>query len=104
MKDVVEQQIEELLRRDFRALDDDGFTAKVMRALPERGPRGAAWLPVGGLIGGLLGWWSLLPASLLQGATGEWLAGEVGGSLAILYLLLLVVGLLTCAWSLEEDA
>ena len=27
MKDVVEQQIEELLRRDFRALDDDGFTA-----------------------------------------------------------------------------
>lgn len=100
-----EPDIDALLHGDFAGpVADDGFSAQVMQALPPRRPRRALLLPLAALIGGLLAWLSLLPSPLLQGAGSEWLAGQMGGSLAVVCVVLLGVGLLGCGWALEENA
>lgn len=79
---------------------DDGFTARVMRALP---PRRSRWpLPLALLAGSLLAWLALSPAPLWEQATRQWLSLELGGSALWVCALLLGIGLLSCAWALEE--
>jgi uncharacterized membrane protein (DUF485 family) len=104
MNNLAEEQLEELLRREFAgAVADDGFSARVMRALPRR-TRQIAWLlPAVALSGGLLAWLALLPSPLLQGAAREWLAGEAGANLVVLWTVLFGVGLLSCAWAIDES-
>ncbi|MGQ3054097.1 MAG: hypothetical protein ACT6S0_20140 [Roseateles sp.] len=105
MNDLSEQHIDELLRSGFEgAVADDGFSAQVMSALPQRRRLRAALVPGAALVGGLLAWLSLLPTPLVQGAASEWLAGDVGASLVVMHLVLLGLGLLSCAWALEEES
>lgn len=105
MNDLSEEQLDELLRREFAAaVADDGFSARVMRALPRR-RRQIAWLlPAAALIGGLLTWLALLPAPLLQGAAREWLAGDAGANVVVLWAVLFVVAVLSCGWAMEESS
>ncbi len=102
MADLSDQALEELLRRDVRAIPDQGFSARVMRALPTP-PRQRHWLmPAAAISGALLAWLALLPATLLQQAASDWLAGNMGPSTLALWALVLCVGLLGCGWALEE--
>jgi hypothetical protein len=104
MNDIPDQELDDLLRRAFTgAVEDDGFSARVMRALPVR-RRPRPWLLSGAaLAGGLLAWWALLPSPLLQQFAREWLASDFGGVSAAVYILLFGVSLLSCGWALEEQ-
>lgn len=104
MNDISDQELDDLLRRAFTAgaVEDDGFSARVMRSLPAR-RRPRPWLLSGAaLAGGLLAWWALLPSPLLQEFAREWLAGHFGGASAGVYILLFGVSLLGSGWALEE--
>lgn len=105
MNGLSDEQLDELLRGNLvTAVADDGFSARVMRALPPR-PRRHPWLlPVAALAGCLLAGLALLPAPPLQQATGEWFAADIGAPSAVLCALLLGVALLGCGWALEESA
>jgi hypothetical protein len=103
MNEISDQQIDELLRRDFRGgVPDDGFSGRVIHALPAR-RRPRPWLlPIAALVGSLLAWLALLPSSLLQQAAQEWIAGSFGATSAGVWMLLLSVSMLGCGWALEE--
>ncbi len=103
MNELDDQKLDELLRCEFAgAVADDGFSARVMRILPPR-QRSQPWLlPIAALAGGLLTWLALLPSPLLQQASREWLAGDLGTTSAVVCAILLGVGLLGCGWALEE--
>jgi hypothetical protein len=104
MNDISDQELDDLLRRAFTgAVEDNGFSARVMRALPVR-RRPRPWrLSGAALAGGLLAWWALLPSPLLQQFALEWLAGDFGGVSAAVYILVFGVSLLGCGWALEEQ-
>lgn len=103
MNDFSDQELDDLLRRAFTgAVADDGFSARVMRALPARRRQRPWLLPAAVLVGGLLAWLALLPSPLLQQVGREWLAGDFGGASAAVYMLLFGVSLLGCGWALEE--
>lgn len=103
MSEMTDQELDELLRRDFAVgVADEGFSERVMRALPPRQGQKPWLLPLATLTGGLLAWLALLPSPLLQQATREWLAGDIGPTSVAVYALLLGVGVLGCVWALEE--
>jgi hypothetical protein len=103
MNDVSDQKLDELLRRDFAgAVADDGFSAQVMRALPPRRRQRTKLLPIAALIGGLPACLALLPSTLLQQATNEWLTADICSAFVVVCVLLLGVSLLGCSWALEE--
>lgn len=103
MSDISDQRIHDLLRRDFSAVPEDGFSAQVTRALPAR-QRPRPWLlPVAALAGSLLTWMTLLPSPLLQQVAHEWLTGGFGAASAGICVLLLGLSLLGCGWALEES-
>lgn len=99
-----DEHLEDLLRRDFVAstVPDDGFSARVLRALPARRPRRRWLLPAAATAGLALAWLSLLPAPLWQEATREWMSSKFQLSAWVVCALLLGVSLLGCAWALEE--
>lgn len=103
MTEFSDESLDDLLRRSFAgAVADDGFTARVMHALPARRQR--PWLlPGAALAGGLLAWLALLPSSLWQQVAQEWLSGGFGMATAGGCVLLLGVSLLGCGWALAED-
>lgn len=103
MNQPSEQKLDEMLRRGFPgAVADEGFSARVMRALPAR-RRPRPWLlPAAMLAGVLLTWLTLLPSPLLQQAAREWAAGGLGATSVAVYALLLGVMWLGCSWALEE--
>jgi hypothetical protein len=96
-------EFDERLRRAFEAeVADGGFTARVMQALPPR-PRRRAWpLTAAALAGSVLAWLSLAPSTLVELAAVEWLAADPGPHAAVLLALLGGMGVLGCAWALEE--
>ncbi len=104
MNDTADRKLDDLLRRSFTgAVDDDGFSERVMSALPTRRRKQSWLLPAAALIGGLLVWWTLLPSELVQQVAREWLAGDQGAASAGVYALLLGFSWLGCAWALEES-
>jgi hypothetical protein len=103
MTELDDQKLDDLLRRQFPgAVAEDGFTSRVMRALPpRRAPR--PWLVPGAAVAGsLLAWLALMPSPVWQQAAREWLQGDFGAATAGIGVLLVVVTLVSCAWSLEE--
>jgi hypothetical protein len=104
MTDPSDSTLEDALRRGFAgAVADDGFTARVMRALPAR-RRPRPWLLQGAaLSGGLLAWLALLPSPLWRQVAQEWLAGDFGIALAGCCVLALGVSVLGCGWALAEE-
>jgi hypothetical protein len=103
MTELDDQKLDDLLRRQFPgAVADDGFTARVMRVLPpRRQPR--PWLvPGAAVVGSVLAWLALMPSPVWQQAAREWLQGDLGAATAGIGVLLMVVTLVSCAWSLEE--
>jgi hypothetical protein len=104
MNETSDSQIDDLLRRHFTGpVPDDGFSARVARALPaRRGPR--PWLlPVAALSGSLAAWVTLMPSPLLQQVAREGIDGGFGATTVALGVLLLAVSLLGCGWALEES-
>jgi hypothetical protein len=104
MNEISDERLDDLLRRDFDgAVADDGFSARVMRALPARRRQRPWLLPAAALAGGLLAWLSLLPSALLQQVADEWLGGGLGAASAGVCVLLLGVSVLGCGWALDES-
>jgi hypothetical protein len=95
--------LDDWLRREFEGpVADDGFATRVMGCLPPR-PRRASWLlPATAIAGSLLAWLALAPSPWLELAAREALAADFGASSAVLLALLFGMGLLGCAWALEE--
>ena len=104
MTDLDDQKLDDLLRRQFPgAVADDGFTARVMRALPPRRQPRSCLVPGAAVAGSLLAWLALMPSPVWQQAAREWLAGDPGAATAGIAVLLLAMTLAGCAWSLEEN-
>jgi hypothetical protein len=103
---LTDAQLDDLLHREFATatVPDDGFSARVLHALPPRRRQRRWLLPSAVLIGALLAWLSLLPSPLLQQATREWATSNLHLSSVVVWALLLGVSLLGCAWALEEEA
>lgn len=103
LDDTSDPKLDDLLRRQFPgAVAEDGFTSRVMRALPPRRQPRAWLLPGAAVAGSLLAWLALMPSPVWQHAAREWLAGDLGAASAGIGVLLLAVTLASCAWSLEE--
>jgi len=105
MSEMTETELDELLRREFSGpAADEGFSRRVLRALPARRRQRPWLLPVSALLGVVLACLALLPAPLLQQVTLEWQAGAFGSAAAVFCVLLLGMSLLGCGWALEESA
>ncbi len=103
LNDTSDHKLDELLRRQFPgAVADDGFSARVMHALPQRRASRPWLLPVAAVAGTLLAWLALMPSPVWQQAAQEWLQGNLGAATAGIGLLMFAVTLASCAWSLEE--
>lgn len=104
MNDISDEKLDDLLHRAFTgAVEDGGFSARVIRALPARQWQRLWLLPGAALAGGLLAWLTLLPSALLQQAASEWLAGGFGAASAGVCVLLFGVSVLGCSWALDES-
>lgn len=103
MDERTDRALDALLRKGFPGeLADDGFSARVMRALPPRRRQRPWLLPAAALAGGLLAWLAVLPAQAWQDIAREWLARDIGPVTVGTGALLLVVSMLGCAWALDE--
>lgn len=104
MNDMSDEKLDDLLRRAFTGpVEDGGFSARVIRALPTRAPQRPWLLPGAALAGSLLAWLALRPSTLLQQAANEWLAGGFGAASAGVCVLLFGVSVLGCGWALDES-
>lgn len=102
--DRSDRALDELLRKGFQGeVADEGFSARVMRALPPRRRERPWLLPAAALAGGLLAWLAVLPAQAWQDLAREWLAGDIGPLTLGVGALMLVVSMLGCAWALDEN-
>jgi hypothetical protein len=103
MTDVQDQLIDDLLRREFgRAIPDDGFSSRVVAALPAR-ERPRQWMvPTALVAGGASAWASLWPAELWPLAAEAWAAGSPAAPIMVTLALGLAMGFVACAWALAE--
>lgn len=101
---LTDTELDALLRRDFVAatVPDDGFSTRVLRALPPRRRKRAWLLPVAALVGALLAWLTLLPAAPWLEVLREWATEQIPLSAWVVWALLFGTGLLGCAWAVEE--
>jgi hypothetical protein len=103
MNGISDQKLDDLLRRNLAgAVEDNGFTERVMHALPSRRRQQRWLLPGAAMAGGVLGWSALAPSPLLEQLTREFLAGAFGTTSALFCLVLFGVSLLGVGWALEE--
>lgn len=103
MNEAQDRALEAWLRHEFEGpVADDGFTARVTGLLPSRRRRRDWPLPAAAVAGTLVTGLALAPSPFLQLAAREWLAAEFSASAAVLLALLFIMGMLGCAWALEE--
>lgn len=101
--DTPDPALDALLRQQFPGpVADEGFSARVMRALPpRRAPR--PWpLPAAAVAGSLLAWWALMPSPAWRLAAQEWLSGDPGVATGVVVLLSLVLTLASAVGSMDE--
>lgn len=102
-KDVSERNLDALLRSRFPGpVPDDGFSERVMRALPRNRQPRIPLLPLSAAAGTVLAWFALLPSPIWRQVVQEWLAGSIGFATVGISALLLGMAIVSCAWSLEE--
>ena len=103
MTDAADSDLDALLRRHFDAdIPDDGFSARVVAALPPR-PRQRPWaLPLAAAAGATLTWASIAPAPLWQLAADAWITGNAGMPLAVACSLILLLATAACGWALTD--
>ncbi len=100
-----DDELDALLRQAFEGpVADDGFSARVVRALPPRRTRATRLVPAAALGGSVAAWLALSPLPLWREVTSEALAGSLGTASLTFISLLVVLGALGCAWALEESA
>lgn len=96
--------LDALLRQHFDAAlpDDDGFSARVIPALPPR-PRERAWaLPLAATAGTVLTWASIAPVPLWHLAADAWATGNAGTPVLVASSLILLLAMAACGWALAE--
>ena len=105
MNETPDDALDTLLRRGFEGpVPDDGFSARVARGLPAR-PRRIAWpLPIALACGGVLAGAAVATSPLWGDVAREAAAGVPGGASVVFLFVALCLGVLGCAWTLEEAA
>jgi hypothetical protein len=103
MKTISDDQLDQLLRghSSDALVEDDGFTSRVMQALPAR-PRPRNWLIPTITLGSLVSWLSVLQSSLIRAAILEWQSRAFGTNTALLIVVILSISTLTVLWALED--
>jgi hypothetical protein len=103
MTDPADPDLDALLRRHFdAAIPDDGFSARVIAALPPR-PRQRPWtLPLAAMAGTALTWASIAPAPLWNLAADAWTAGNAGTPVIVAGSLILLLAMAACGWALAD--
>lgn len=105
MNDPADPDLDALLRQHFDATlpDDEGFSARVIAALPPR-PRQRRWtLPVAAAAGTALTWISIAPARLWPLATDAWTHGNASTPVLVASSLTLLLAMAACGWALLES-
>lgn len=105
MTDPADPDLDALLRQHFDAAipNDEGFTARVLDALPPR-PRQRPWmLPVAASAGTVLTWTSIAPAPLWQLAADAWTTGDASTPVLVTGSLILLLAMTACGWALAES-
>ena len=107
MKNTFEphDQLDALLAQQcIQPIANDGFSERVMAALPERRatPFGRMLLVGACTIGALLAAWQLSEAEILRTAIGELQQADAGFASTLVLTTLLALGLGLCGWALDE--
>ncbi len=95
--------IDALLRAQFEGpVRDEGFSERVMQALPPRRRR-VDWPLRAGIAAGVVACWlSLLSAPVLQAGWSAWASGRLTASAIALLLAVAAMSLLALGWSVAE--
>lgn len=102
--EIRDDALDALLSREFDGpVIDDGFSARVMGALPPRRPWTTWVLPTAAVVGGAFAWAALAPSPLWREVATEMAAGSSTGAALAFIALLLGLGVLGVAWALEES-
>lgn len=103
MTGISDETLDALLRREFEgSVEDDGFSARLMRTLPARRTRRQWLMPGLAFSGGLLTWISLLPTSLPELTASASQTGGLSAAVASICALMLTISVLACGWALDE--
>ena len=94
-----DDEIEALLLRQFAPVSDEGFSDRVMRALPPRRRRATWPLWSGILMGAVACWLVLLHSPLLR---LDWVSGDWSASAVTMLLAMLGVATLALVWGVAE--
>lgn len=89
----------------LQPIADEGFSDRVMAALPARRPPQTYSRPLfiaAIVIGSLLALWNMADAELLQAAAQEWQSGSLGLSAALLLGTLLTLATGLAGWAISE--
>lgn len=105
MNETSESGIDALLRARFDGeVPDAGFSARVVRHLPQRRRR-SGWLPWVGLLAGAGACWlALLLSPLVDMGWRDWLRGDWSGSAVTLLAAACTLTLLLALWGATEIA
>ena len=103
MNQSQDDEIEVLLRSRFEGpVRDEGFSVRVMQALPQRRRR-TTWPLWGGVLAGACACWlTLLHSSLLRAGWRDWVSGDWSVSAITLLLVMLGMAMLALVWGVAE--
>lgn len=103
MNEPTDDAIEALLRKQFDGpVRDEGFSDRVMRALPPRRQRTTWPLWAGVLVGIVACWLGLVRTPLLATGWSDWMHGQWSVPAAAVLLAIAGMSLLATWWSVSE--
>ena len=92
-----------LLRTGIDPVADDGFSDRVLSALPPRRRRRQALVPgIAAVIGASLAAWQLSGAALVQATAIEWQAGALGPAGTAVLSSVIALGAGLVGWAMTE--
>jgi hypothetical protein len=103
MNQEMDEEIEALLRRQFDGpVHDEGFSGRVMQALPPRRRRATWPLWCGALAGVAACWLALLRSSLLRVGWQDWANDHWSAAAITVLLVMLGMAMLALVWGVAE--
>lgn len=103
MNDNLNESIETLLRKSFDGpVSDDGFSERVMQALPARRVRRRWMLPAGIIAGVVACWIAMTSTSLIRVASHDWASGRLSATTLIVLATIAGMSLLASWWAMVE--
>jgi phosphotransferase system glucose/maltose/N-acetylglucosamine-specific IIC component len=99
-----DDSIDTLLRLSFEgAVEDGGFTDRVVRTLPRRRPQGAWFSLVGMLAGAVSCWLAMRSSPIVLSGWKNWVSEDPSVPLTPLLISVLGLSLLGLIWAISES-